>query len=116
MAPFSSGPFSKDVQKLSSLEKRLSEQEDSMTKQATAMTELSESVKQLLFSLFVPPSGESLNSSDVGKAKVSTPCTSSETFPNIDKSTGFIPYEDPVLPPLYAAPRSNPYLDYIYQR
>ena len=61
--------------------------------------------------------GESVNSSIVGKAKVSTQGTSSETFPDTDKSTGFIPYEDPMISPLSAAPRSNPYVeDYIYQR
>ena len=95
----------KDVQKMSSLEKRLSEQEMSMVKQSSAMSELSESVKQLLFSLAIPkPSEESV----VSKTKVPAQGTS---------STVFMPYEDPILPPLSEAPRSNPYAeDYSYQR
>ena len=90
---------------MSSLEKRLSEQEISMVKQSSAMSELSESVKQLLFSLAIPkPSEESV----VTKTKVPSQGTS---------STVFMPYEDPILPPLSEAPRSNPYVeDYSYQR
>ena len=79
-------PLGKDVQKISSLEKRLSEQENLMSKQASAMSELSESVKQLLCSLSIHPSEESA----VGKMKVPAQGTSSPVF---------MPYEDPILPP-----------------